>query len=280
MFSRGGGAAVSEAGPRPHHDRKGSRPWARAAAHRRTQQLIAALRATAAISATEDANERTDLADRLCMTAVQALGARGATLCAQFAPGMSVPVGVSDPTSARVEELQFSAGDGPCWEAHATGKVVVADLRLEDSLRRWPAYTLSVRRESDYGAVVALPLTLASGLGLVFTVYDSSLSSAMWWLSAVEVTGALREVLDTASAPVARGGSVWLDSSSTLRRGAVWVAESVLVEADPSLDPARALEALRTFGAVEGLTVDAAAAALVQGRLSTSQVLGRATPPD
>jgi len=239
----------------------------------RAEHLAAALRAAAAPGL-----PASDLADRLCAAAVRAVGARGATLCAQFTAGMSVPVGVSDPVAARAEELQFSAGEGPCWEAHEEGRVVVADLRDgAGTARRWPVYALSLRREVDYEAVVAVPVRLASGLDVVLSVYGPALEVDGWWSAAVAVADALREVLDAASPAMADGGPVWLDSSSTLRRGRVWVAEAVLVDHDPSLTPALALEALRTYGTFEGLTVDAVAAALVQGRLGAPQVLGRSS---
>jgi len=204
---------------------------------------------------------------------------QGATLCALFAPGMSVPVGVSDPTAARAEEVQFSAGEGPCWLAYASGEVVVADLtdpvRAADLDRAWPAYTPALRRQTGYRALVCLPLTLASGLQLAFSTYAASLHRDRWWQAAPVVAGALREVLDAASPPKEQAGTVWLDSSATLRRGAVWVAESLLMDEEPSLDAGRALGALRTFAVVRGVTVDAAAAALVRGDVSAGEVLGR-----
>lgn len=240
------------------------------AQQQRAEQLAAALRAAA------PRGRPGDLADRLCAAVVRAADAQGATLCAQFAQGMSVPVGVSDPRAARAEELQFSAGEGPCWEATASDRVVVADLRdAHTASRRWPSYALAMRHEVGYEAVVAVPLQLSSGLDLVLAVYGPTLDGDPWWSSADVVVSALREVLDVASPPMTSGGPVWLDSSSTLRRGLVWVAEAVLVDHDPSLTSSRALAALRTYGAFEGLTVDAAAAALVQGRVSARQVLGR-----
>lgn len=268
------GAVVRDPGADQPADQPADRPSEQPAeqpAEHRAGLVAAALRSAAAPGLRAH-----DLADRLCAAAVQAVGARGATLCAQFAVGMSVPVGVSDPVAARAEELQFSAGEGPCWEAYEDGRVVVADLRdTAGAARRWPVYALSLRREVDYDAVVAVPVRLASGLDVVLTVYGPALEADRWWSAAAVVADALREVLDAASPPMTGGGPVWLDSSSTLRRGTVWVAEAVLVDHDPSLTPARALVALRTYSTFEGTTVDAVAAALVQGRVSARQVLGR-----
>jgi hypothetical protein len=48
---------------------------------------------------------------------------------------------VSDKTSARVEELQFSLGEGPCVDAFAQGRpMLVADLAAREYTQRWPAF--------------------------------------------------------------------------------------------------------------------------------------------
>ncbi|TXR56096.1 hypothetical protein [Quadrisphaera setariae] len=217
-----------------------------------------------------------DLVDRLAVVVTQALGVQGASVSALFAPGMSVPVGVSDPLAARAEQLQFTAGEGPCWEAYLTGTTVVADLAdAAASQRRWPAYARALRHETGYQLVVALPVTLASGLVVALSTYEADRSGGAWWLDAVRVGSALGEVLDEASPPASEGGAVWLDSSTTARRSTVWTAEAVLIDNAPFLDHDRALDALRTYSLSEGTTVDDTAAALVEGRLTTREVLGR-----
>jgi hypothetical protein len=238
---------------------------------RLASQVARALR-TAAARADAPAE---DLADRLASAAVQALGARGASISALVAPGMSVPVGVSDAVAARAEQLQFTAGEGPCWEAYRTGVVVAADLTdVPTSRRRWPAYTRAVQHDTGYQLVVAVPVRLGSGLLVALNTYEDVRPGATWWTEASRVRTALREVLDAASPPPSAGGAVWLDSSSTARRSTVWTAEAVLIDNAPFLDHDRALDALRTYSLIEGTTVDDAAAALLEGRLTTREVLG------
>ncbi|WP_180357654.1 GAF domain-containing protein [Streptomyces sp. NP160] len=236
-----------------------------------------ALRAARALRAAAGADApATDLADRLAAAAAEALGAEGATISALFAPGMSVPVGVSDQVAARAEQLQFTAGEGPCWEAYRTGVAVVADLSdVPTSRRRWPAYARALQHETGYALVVAVPVRLASGLLVALNTYEASPAGPPWWLDASRVGAALGEVLDEASPPPSAGGAVWLDSSTTARRSTVWTAEAVLIDNAPFLDHDSALDALRTYSLIEGTTVDDAAAALLAGRLTTREVLGR-----
>lgn len=237
--------------------------------------------AASAARALQDEGARTgapaaDLADRLAAAATRALGALGASVSALVAPGMSVPVGVSDRLASRAEQLQFTAGEGPCWEAFRTGTVVVADLSdTPTSRRRWPAYARALQHETDYQVVVAVPARLGSGLRVCLSTYEARRPGARWWLDAGRVGTALGQVLDAASPPPSAGGAVWLDSSTTLRRSTVWTAESVLIDNAPFLDHDRALDALRTYSLIEGTTVDDAAAAVVEGRLTTREVLGR-----
>lgn len=246
-------------------DLHGPQPRSRAA------RAVSALRAAA-----PQGPPPADLADRLAAAVVRALDAQGASVSALFAPGMSVPVGVSDPLAARAEQLQFTAGEGPCWDAYRTGTTVVADLAdAATSRRRWPAYARALRHETGYRLVVALPVTLASGLVVTLNTYERDQSRGAWWLDAARVGSTLGEVLDAASPPPSEGGAVWLDSSTTARRSTVWTAEAVLIDNAPFLDHDRALDALRTYSLIEGTTVDDAAAALVEGRLTTREVLGR-----
>lgn len=63
----------------------------------------------------------------------------------------------SSDVASYVDELQYSAGDGPCLHAQRTGdKVEMADL---DEDTRWPAWR-GRARDKDIGSVLATPLTI------------------------------------------------------------------------------------------------------------------------
>jgi GAF domain-containing protein len=70
-------------------------------------------------------------------------------------------VAFSDAQAARVDELQFDLGEGPCWDVVATGKPV-----LEPDVQRhprsvWPAFSEGLRDE-QVGALFAFPLTVGT----------------------------------------------------------------------------------------------------------------------
>ena len=69
-------------------------------------------------------------------------------------------VAASDRSAARLDEAQFDLGEGPCWDAVATGAPVSRpDLHAEPA--RWPALEAMLRSE-PIGAVHAFPLTVGT----------------------------------------------------------------------------------------------------------------------
>jgi hypothetical protein len=66
-------------------------------------------------------------------------------------------VSASGPLAARLDELQFDLGEGPCWDAMEQGRPV-----LESDLRSnlhgyWPAFSRAIS-DQDVGAIFAFPL--------------------------------------------------------------------------------------------------------------------------
>jgi GAF domain/ANTAR domain len=113
----------------------------------------------------------TGVLNRLCRTIVRDLAVTGAAVNLMAGPSHAqAVVGMSDDESAVVDDLQFTAGEGPCHDALRTGRPVhSSDLGTET---RWPGYC-SAAREHDVLSVYAFPLQVgAASLG-VLDVYDS-----------------------------------------------------------------------------------------------------------
>jgi len=73
----------------------------------------------------------------------------------------SETVSASDATAARVDELQFDLGEGPCWEAMKLGRPVLEpDLRSHPSAA-WPAFSAAIQKE-DVGSLFAFPLVVGT----------------------------------------------------------------------------------------------------------------------
>jgi hypothetical protein len=66
-------------------------------------------------------------------------------------------VSASDDLAARIDELQFDLGEGPCWDALATGRPVLAPDLRGSSHERWPLFSPAASRE-QVGALFAFPM--------------------------------------------------------------------------------------------------------------------------
>lgn len=82
----------------------------------------------------------------------------------------------SDAKSRLLEELQFTAGEGPCIEAYATGRPVLEpDLDTHGTLR-WPGYAPAAR-EHGIRAVFAFPLQVGAARAGALDIYRAEAGS-------------------------------------------------------------------------------------------------------
>lgn len=71
----------------------------------------------------------------------------------------SETLSASDETAARLDELQFDLGEGPCWDAMNEGNpVLITDVA---SSTRWPAFTEATQRH-DIRSLFAFPVRVGS----------------------------------------------------------------------------------------------------------------------
>ena len=98
----------------------------------------------------------------ICQLCSQLLGVTGAGISMVTATGNRGVVCATDEVSARIEELQFTLGEGVCVEAVASGApVMVADLHGPGAAggERWPAFMEGVAA-AGVRAIFALPLRI------------------------------------------------------------------------------------------------------------------------
>ncbi|MGW2824002.1 GAF domain-containing protein, partial [Streptomyces sp. NPDC001443] len=73
-------------------------------------------------------------------------------------PGLSVVLCASDGVAARLAEIQYTLGEGPCVEAvRLRAPVFAADLGRAPDSRRWPLFSVQAAR-AGVEAVFSLPL--------------------------------------------------------------------------------------------------------------------------
>ncbi|GAB3193038.1 GAF domain-containing protein [Geodermatophilus arenarius] len=204
---------------------------------------------------------------RLARAAAQAVRVDGAALSIHEGAGLRTPIGASDRTTSRAEQLQFTAGDGPCLRAHDTGSAIVFDI--EDIQRNWPELHEALLGETPYRAVFSVPLAPPLGPTVIVDLYARELAT----LTGVPrddveaVVVCLTEELVRAAGGVAdEGGARWWDAPDALRRSRVWQATGLATVA-LGLDVVDTLAVLRAHAFATGRVVDDLADDIVAGRL-------------
>lgn len=109
----------------------------------------------------------------VCDTAADRLGIDGVGLSVAYRTGRWEPWCASDELSARVEELQFTIGEGPGADVVAGGgAVLVGDLESPQNLARWPGFAPAAVAAGARAAFAFLLRVGAIQVG-VFTCYHS-----------------------------------------------------------------------------------------------------------
>ncbi|MDX6206034.1 MAG: hypothetical protein QOF39_2091 [Frankiales bacterium] len=214
-----------------------------------------------------------DAANRLCHACVTLLEVDGASISLMHEGSTRGTFGSSSPVSRRLDEFQFTYGEGPCLDAvRDGGPVLVADLD-DPAEQRWPAF-----REAVLGAgvcaIFALPVAVAFAHVGALDLYnnragrltDQALAGAVY---AAEL--AALPLLDLMTAHVdwegiAQGEDPWGQLTS-LERVEVYQATGMIMAALDAT-PAEALARLRGLAYARGLTASEVAWAIVERRVS------------
>ena len=105
--------------------------------------------------------QRPSVAD-VCAVAVSSAQLSGSWVVAARGADPDFVMGVTDPVSEQLAELQLTLGEGPCHDVLASaGPVLVGDLGDAQSAPRWPAFTPAAC-QLGAGAVFAFPLIVGA----------------------------------------------------------------------------------------------------------------------
>ena len=100
-------------------------------------------------------------AERLCHACVELLTVDGASLSLMHEPSARGTVGASGDASRQLDELQFTFGEGPCFETMRTrSPVLVPDVR-DPKEQRWPVFAAALG-DTGIRAVYALPVSVTT----------------------------------------------------------------------------------------------------------------------
>lgn len=217
-------------------------------------------------------------ADRLCRICTVLLNVDGASVSLMHEGSTRGTFGSSGQRSRWLDELQFTFGDGPCFDVVERGQpVLVADL-ADPAESRWPGFTGAVLAAGIY-AVFTFPVTVAScrmGALNLFRVRSGPLTgdALVGALLAAEL-GAL-PLLDLMTSQVdwdaaGQGDDGW-EQLASLERVEVYQATGMIVAA-LGVGPVEALVRLRAHAYANGMTASGVAAAVVGRRLSLEAVI-------
>jgi hypothetical protein len=101
----------------------------------------------------------------LCDPFVLALPVAGASLSVMSGAVGQSTVSSSNAVAARLDELQFDLGEGPCWQALSTRRPALTSNLHSSDTNAWPVFAHAVRSDrvaSDVSAIFAFPLTVGS----------------------------------------------------------------------------------------------------------------------
>jgi hypothetical protein len=211
---------------------------------------------------------------RVCRDAVLALSASGVGVSVMAENGVHGMATASDPATERIEELQFTFGEGPCVDAFATSRpVLVADL-ADGATGRWPVYAPAVH-DAGVRAVFAFPLQVgAARLGVldVFRTHAGPLSRQELGKAFTFADHAVTALLDGQEQATAHDGQDepdGLDEAIEPRAELFQAQGMVMVQLGVSIT--EALVRIRAYAYAEDRRLNEVAADIVARRLRFDQ---------
>lgn len=112
-------------------------------------------------AAVEQLSSAHQSAASLCRPFLRVLPITGAAISTLGAPFGTETICASDKHAARIDELQFDLGEGPCWDALATRRPVLTPDLHSTAPSSWPVFLQAIG-DAPVGALYAFPLVLGS----------------------------------------------------------------------------------------------------------------------
>ncbi|WP_218952435.1 GAF and ANTAR domain-containing protein [Amycolatopsis anabasis] len=220
------------------------------------------------LAALRDGNDAVRPVVRVCRACAALLPVDGASISVMLGPQHRASLYASDAVVERMESVQFSLGEGPCFEAFETGQPVLVPDLARDVPLAWPMYAAQIGTE-QVGAIFAFPLRRGAARFGSLNMYRRRPG----WLSEAELATAL-QIADiatsallaaSATGPDGEISEAWL-TTLTRDRAVVHQATGVLI-AEFRIPPEHALARLRGHAFATGRLLDEVAADVVAGRL-------------
>ncbi|HEY2060297.1 MAG TPA: GAF and ANTAR domain-containing protein [Amycolatopsis sp.] len=210
-----------------------------------------------------------DTVGRVCRACVRLLPVDGAAVSVMADAGRRELVYASDEVSTALAELQFSLGEGPCFEAHRTGGPVLVPDLAAGLVSGWPMFAAEAAGH-PVGALFTFPLQIGAVRVATLDTYRATPGP----LTPAELATALRvaDVAALALSGLQADGTSWLDgdgpwlAASVMRHREVHQATGMLI-AQLDVSAAGALARMRAYAFGHGRPLAEVAADIVAGRL-------------
>ncbi|MGQ4414286.1 GAF and ANTAR domain-containing protein [Streptomyces sp. SAS_269] len=215
-----------------------------------------------AAAAREVRNDPQRMPEALCAACARLLPVTGASVSISGGRGIQMTWCASDRVAARLAELQYTLGDGPCHTALEQGApVIAADLTGGRDTRRWPVFA---HEAAGMGvlAVFSLPLGVSGAAVGTLDLYcdqagglsEPDLRTALWVRDAVTYAlMSMQPAYDGADDEVEEAVASWVGASEADHTEVHQAVGMVMVQIDA--DPEQALDRMRARAFAEGLTV-------------------------
>lgn len=212
-------------------------------------------------------------ANQLCHACVDLLEVDGASISLTHEGSTRGTFGSSGVLSRRLDEFQFTFGEGPCLDAIVARRpVLVADL-ADPAEHRWPAFRDAVT-DSGVSAVFALPVALSSYLVGVLDLFNRKpgpMSPALLAAGLLAAELAALPLLDLMTASTdweahSQSEYGW-EQLASLERVEVYQATGMIIGA-MNVSPTDALVRLRGLAYARGMTASELAWGIVERRVS------------
>ena len=215
-----------------------------------------------------------DEPDRFSHYFVDLLPISGAAVSTVGHPLGSETVSATDAVAARLDELQFDLGEGPCWDAVRKASMVAVPRFRADGARRWPAFADAVAGES-IESLFAFPLsvgTLCLGAVDLYSISSPVALDDEQRRQAATLAGVVgRHVLSRALTTRSEGAEESAGPFS--RRAAHQATGMVLAQLDT--DPDDAMLVIQAHAFASGRRLMDVAADIIDRRLWFTRVDGR-----
>lgn len=228
---------------------------------------------TAALEALERASHRPE---RYSEPFLQFLPVSGASVSTLGDVLGSETISATDGRAARLDEVQFDLGEGPCWDAMRSMQPVAEPALRSNGRARWPAFVAAVEDET-VNSVFAFPLVVGPlKLGAVdlYSVDQVSLGATDSQRATLLAAIIGRHLLRDALAAAERGEAIDAIDANPRSRRTIHQATGVVL-AQLGMSPEDALLMIQGHAFATNRTMMDVAGDIVEGRLAFRRQGGR-----